>query len=320
MVDLEAADLSSLAEKARASGHWHFASDTEIEEICAKVKMPNVSIFNQVSAEKYDVQSIRVYGGHNGKSALLWNQAWIVTCKDHFDLHHFPFDIQALSIEFRQNDPKSWDLFDLRVRFVQFHKIALEMPEWQMLEPTVIKEGNKATSVELHVRRFYWYYIQNVVVSLLLLSSVSLVILTMKWTDLGSRVSTCLTLILSSIAYKFILSATLPKVPYNTIIDYYVLASTYLLFFMTWFSVLPHVISTCYDDASLGDRVNHILMIFSPCMVCVFFLAWVLLACIVCFKNSKHKPIYVVGGKNWYAFNFAIPLFMKGQPIKRAEL
>ncbi|CAE8610777.1 unnamed protein product [Polarella glacialis] len=70
MVDLEAADLSSLAEKARASGHWHFASDTEIEEICAKAKMPNVSIFNQVSAEKYDVQSIRVYGGHNGKSAL----------------------------------------------------------------------------------------------------------------------------------------------------------------------------------------------------------------------------------------------------------
>lgn len=314
-VDLEEAGLQTLAAKARAKGHWYSASDKEIEEISSKVVLPNVSIFNQVTSESYDAQSIRVYGGVEGKSALLWNQAWVVTLKESFELKHFPFDVQALQIELRQNDPKTWDLFDLHVHLVQFHKLALELTEWHMLEPTVTRGSppEKSTNVALHIRRCALYYVQNVAIALLLLTSLGLVTFAMDVHDLGNRVGTCLTLILSSIAFKFILASTLPKVPYNTVIDYYVLASTFSLCLMTWLGICPQFAANSTGDIDFGNRINRFMMIISVVMVVGSFVIWAVCATVISFTNTGLKRIKLVKGKNWYAFNFSLPTFMQGR-------
>ena len=73
-----------------------------------------LSVFNTVTCE-HDEQSLRLYSGVPGRTALMWNREYRVECRNRFDLHNFPFDSQTLPIELRLNDPRSWDKFDLQV-------------------------------------------------------------------------------------------------------------------------------------------------------------------------------------------------------------
>jgi len=117
------------------------------------------------------------------------------------------------------------------------------MVEWEMLLPLVQRDKNspphKVSKVLFPVRRLSWFYMQNIVLMMFILTSLGLLAFTMDVSDLGSRVSTVLTIILTAVAFKFIISDNLPKVQYNTAIDYYVLACTISLALMAALSVVP---------------------------------------------------------------------------------
>ena len=111
-----------------------------------------------------------------------------------FELHDFPFDTQDLNLQFRLNDTLTWDAFDLTVVTVQFHKQALVQTEWCAYAPMIKRDSpaHKVTKVQLKFRRLSWFYVQNIAISMLFISSLALLSFVMDVTDLGSRVSTCL--------------------------------------------------------------------------------------------------------------------------------
>ena len=212
--NLRAIGLGNVADRATAAGHFTNMSEEEKEALNTASPIPIITVFNAVGHEDTDPADIRAYGSKKESNYVMWNKLYEVTCRERFELHNFPFDLQDLHVELRLNDPKTWDAYDLTVHTVQFHKQAIEQTEWSMLAPAIKRDTPawKATKIRFHVLRLSTFYIQNVVLTMFVLSLLGLLSFTMDVADVGSRVGNLLTLILTAVAFKFILANTLPKV------------------------------------------------------------------------------------------------------------
>lgn len=308
-VDLHAIGLVHLAKKALRSGHFYSMTSSEIEELQEKYRIPAISLFNETSNEDTEPFDVRVYGGKEGMTGLLWNKLFHCTCREKCDLHDFPFDWQDLVLDLRLNDPKTWDDFNLTVNSVQFHKDALSLSEWRLYAPIVKRDSpkEKATRVLLPVKRYSAFYMQNIVAMLFGLTMLGLLSFAMDVGDLGSRVSTLLTIILTVVAFKFILASTLPKVPYNCLIDYFMMSQMFALGMMSLFCILP---SFWAND--LAATINIALASFSGFFLVGSLLLWLLYAHYASHgaRSRRMKAIEMVPNKNWYSFRYSSPAFL----------
>jgi hypothetical protein len=94
--DLEAAGLSELLQLAHASGHYYSLSDEEVANFEQKVDLPFTGnpFFNAIDCTVLDPHnSVRVYAT---SGAVMLNQGYLCTFREHFELQHFPFDKQDL--------------------------------------------------------------------------------------------------------------------------------------------------------------------------------------------------------------------------------
>ncbi len=74
------------------------------------------------------------------------------------------------------------------------------------------------------VRRKPWFFESNVTIVLFILTSMSLITFRVDASEVADMSSITLTLILTAVAYKFIISDNMPKCSYFTILDKYILA------------------------------------------------------------------------------------------------
>ena len=319
--NLEELGLNELAEKTLASGNYHLLSRAEYDHLASVMAIPIPILSNKINETETDPADIRCYGGTPDGTAFMWNKAFQVTCCERFELQNFPFDMQDLSLEFRLNDPKTWDKYDLTVVSVQFHKQALYQTEWKAYGPVIKRDSpaHKVTKVSLKFGRLSWFYIQNIVLAMLFISSLALLSFVMEISDLGSRVSTCLTVVLTIVAFKFITSSSLPKVPYNTVVDIYINASSGALILVTYFSVVPSLFLPSGDGGDTNSTIpsagtavltNQALGWFSLALVLFIFIAWDLYALRIAHSWKLTKPILIKEDKNWYSFRFSTPDFL----------
>jgi hypothetical protein len=308
-INLHAIGLRHLAEKALQTGHFYSLTRSEIESLEEEYSIPNISLFNEISNEETDPFDVRVYGGKEGMTAVLWNKLYHSTCRERFDLQDFPFDCQDLVLDFRLNDPKTWDDFNLTINTVQFHKDALKLSEWKMYAPIVKRDSpkEKATKVLLLVKRFSGFYLQNIVAMMFGLTMLGLLAFAMDVADLGSRVSTILTLILTVVAFKFILASTLPKVPYNCLIDYFMMTQMAALGMMALFCILPN-----FFAVDIGKSLNLALALLSCFFIVSSLLSWLLYAkyCVNDVQSRNVKAVPLVPNKNWYSYRYSSPAFL----------
>ena len=242
-----------------------------------------LSVFNAVTCEK-DEQAVRLYSGVTGRTALMFhrNREYRVECRDCFELRNFPFDTQSLPIELRLNDPKSWDKFDLLVIAVQFHKEALKLTEWRMLVPGVCRDSpaSHVTILRLQAARLPHYYVVNVVGIMFGLTILGLLCYTMPIDDVASRINALLTLILTSVAFKFVLAGALPKVPYNTLADWFVLLSMVTLASTAFLSLVPLNLPMVFADAD-AQFTNYICAAVCGGLIALTLGGWSIRAYIV---------------------------------------
>lgn len=306
-VNLHTLGMADVANRARQAGHYCVMTDGEKEEFCAKSPVPVMTVFNMIEDNgTNEVADIRVYGGETDNTGVLWNKLYNVVCREAFELHDFPFDCQRLQIELRNNSTSTWDLFDVRVNAVQFHRKALEASEWAVLEPTV-KRGcppHKVSLVDLHVKRKSMFYLQNVVFLTSLLTLLGLVTFMMPIDDVGGRVGNVFTMILTAVALKFVLAGSLPKVPYNTKLDYFLLGSFVELAVMAVMCAIPHLL-----DNSIQTKVNNYVAIVLGTSYGLFVVTWWI---IVEKKTWKQhfKTIRYSEEKAWYFFLYSDAHFL----------
>lgn len=143
--------------------------------------------------------------------------------KQVFELHHFPYDYQDLSIELSIDEGEH---FDFSINDIRFRKVSLEHPEWVILEPNAIWYNPFASEVNLRAKRKPTYYIQNVVVVLIILTALGIIPFFFDDMDMSGRILTQTTLLLTVVAFKFVLASQIPRTSYNTLLDHYILWST----------------------------------------------------------------------------------------------
>jgi hypothetical protein len=311
VIDLNDFGLDHLAAKARASTEKYSLARHEVEEFLDKYNVPEVSVFNKVDGGPDGVPDIRIYGGFKGHTLIMWNQGYRVTCRERFELEHFPFDSNDLSMDLRLNDPITWDLYDLQIDIVQFNKIAIYQTEYELYIP-VMKAGSpshKAQSVIFQASRKPRYYIQNIVMMMFALSSLGLLSFVMDIADLGDRVATVLTVILTAVAFKFIIDGALPKVPYNTVIDYYILGSTLSLALMAVLCVVPSLSFWGSEDTQW--YINFGLGWGYGFIVIAQLILWLIWAKYVSATSCTTKPIHIKEGKNWYSYRYHNSPYLK---------
>jgi len=155
-------------------------------------------------------------------------------------LKNFPFDRQVFSIQLASSGITRKKVeFLLDSNFKSGIAQELSLSDWDVLRwtaetrdykpmPTVKAIPGFAFSFE--AKRRTGYFIIKVIIPLILIVTMSWIVFWMDPREAGTQISVSITTMLTLIAYRFAIDASLPKVSYLTRLDYFILLSTILVY------------------------------------------------------------------------------------------
>ena len=301
--------LANLSERARAKGDQCKLEDDEVDALLLKVKLPKVEFYNKLEEVVLDPPAVRVYAKEGEPTALMWNAAYGVTLKEVFEMEDFPVDVQDLTLDLRLVDSTLWKRFQLVVHGVQFEAGALEITEWALCEPIVEKVNKEQTKVRLQVKRKFYFFMVNVVSVLVGVTLLSGLSFTCGVDDNGDRLSIVLTLLLTSVAFKFVVAELMPKVSYLTRLDTLVLGSMAALFSNSILVVIPSGVLWLYPDTPAYAETTNICLGVSFVAISLVSAGCWLAHVRNAGKNARTRLIETQKGKRWYHFAYYEPAF-----------
>jgi hypothetical protein len=98
------------------------------------------------------------------------------------------------------------------------------------------------------------HYILKVILPLVLIVIMSWVVFWIDPTTSSSQISVAVTSMLTLIAYRFAIDSQLPRLPYMTRLDAFILISTILVFF----SLIEVLVTTILDNNQQTERAKKI--------------------------------------------------------------
>jgi len=204
--------------------------------------------------------------GHDNAPAVTLTMRVTGTFREQFELGWFPFDTQPLNlIVTSKHRANVFSLYgEQEASRVRTEYMVL--PEFLMspVQFCVARTGGHTDLVSLSypllymgvvAKRRHGYYSWNVFLPTLLLTAMAISTFAVPATDVADRLSVILTLVLTAVAFKFVVSQSLPNIPYNTFLDWYVLISFLLLMLIVIdVSVVGFLIPHAPDAADTIDR------------------------------------------------------------------
>eukprot|EP00794_Sanderia_malayensis_P020420 gene20420-22433_t len=170
------------------------------------------------------------------------------------DVQHFPFDYQRLTvtvtshwdiseIEFimdRKNNIRTWNFASKKEWDLQ--KYVLTEKKFTKKEYCDKKEDEETMSTspntyplykfKMYARRKYNFFLYNIALIMALITALTFSIHTVGADIPGERIQISLTLLLTSVALKYVVNGYIPQTPTPTVIDSHILASMVFQFFM----------------------------------------------------------------------------------------
>lgn len=163
---------------------------------------------------------------------------------EEYELADFPFDLQDISIVGTLNLPTSRaSLINNQAFYSIYHEKSFRLGSTykvtyndQVHVTTTYSDANESSAGHVYPRvifnmkltRLQGYYAWNIVLPMAVLTTLTSLSIGVEESD-GSRLSTgdrlqiTLTLLLTSVAFKFVVAESLPRVSYQTILDKYIL-------------------------------------------------------------------------------------------------
>lgn len=196
-------------------------------------------VAEEVRRSIWNAQIIAINGAEDvkvGRSKLTIHSTGLVEVRARLtqsleaplNFHGFPFDNQVLPI---QLESFVWhaDIVQLRaLPDVSGFAPEFRMPEWEVLGVrTALARSHRSIdgvpfsrlTFNVEIRRQSGYYVWKVILPLIIIVMISWVVFWMHEERLGRRAAVSATGILTTIAYQFIVSESLPRVPYLTAMD-----------------------------------------------------------------------------------------------------
>ncbi|XP_078671027.1 gamma-aminobutyric acid receptor subunit beta-like [Branchiostoma floridae x Branchiostoma belcheri] len=202
-----------------------------------------------------------------------FRKVW-ATFKANMDLTDFPFDHQKLTIQLMSG----WSIkyVDLRKNYGSNDTINeddfADGDQWTVSKYLECEHGTKTNlqsetfgvypvyNITAHVQRKTAFYIWNTALILLLIMLVSFAVFSIPIEDLDRRLTNTFTLLLTTVAFKLVVSQYLPTVPYLTLLDKYVLRWIIFQCVVAALNAVTSAIRDCdrtdsHDKARLFDKV-----------------------------------------------------------------
>ena len=211
----------------------------EIDPVHAAELQPRISFANAASVEEV-TQDLVVYLSPN--DPLGWVRAehhYRGTFHQMMGLHAFPFDLQKLEITLRLPHRT-----DMGREFTQYYnaegraeasvKDWVKLSEWERFEPHgtagTDSKGRAKYTITLPMLRRHRFYVTNVMAIMSAICFLAFTSFGLPTEQLADRSSIVLTLLLTAVAFKLVISDSIPKVGYFTVMDYYMNGMFALLF------------------------------------------------------------------------------------------
>jgi hypothetical protein len=154
-----------------------------------------------------------------------------------FDLHRFPFDVQKLpfhvstfersdQVKFGKDLAAGGRLLPSGTLIPEGSLVPSEFQVWRAVQEDIHETHQKESSsrstypmytVTASVSRKPQYHMFNVFAVVFILTVLSGTGFAIDVTDVGQRMSAILTLILTNVAFKYVISQSIPHVSYNTV-------------------------------------------------------------------------------------------------------
>ncbi len=168
------------------------------------------------------------------------------TFKEMLDITYFPFDYQTLSLTITTS--WKWELVTLQKDYERDDNIRTWnfscQNDWD-LQPHVLTESSFTRkepaasnnvfpiyTIKMHALRKYGYYLYNVALIMDLITALTFTAYTVDAGMPAERIQISLTLLLTSIALKFVVNDFVPQVPYPTLLDKFIISCMIFQFFM----------------------------------------------------------------------------------------
>eukprot|EP00873_Tetraselmis_striata_P034887 jgi/Tetstr1/455151/TSEL_042001.t1 len=226
----------------------------EDTESLYKAGVPHLSIINGVDVELVDAGRLAVVDVDAG--VLELSHKYSGTLSQSFDLHDFPFDRQRLAVKISMNSGNDRSRTFAASGFTLIEG-QVSLPEWSIaqeleVDESHVEEDRSAMHYQIPIRRKHAYYSQN----------------------FADRAGILLTILLTAVAFKFVVADMLPKVPYFTKLDLYVSACFALVFLLT---VQMAASALVKDAAAAGavDRYAGAALAASWALFHVVYIGWV---------------------------------------------
>ena len=204
------------------------------------------------------------------EGVVTYSQRYVGALSQPLRLSEFPFDEHQFTIQFASTGYNNEE-----IRFVPGPSTKdpelvgggiadkLSLPDWgivkyvaqeRMYKPTVDVEV-PGFVFEFTAKRYVQYYLWNVIMPLVFIVMMSWGGFWIDPTNTGAQIGVSTSAILTLIAYRFMLSNLLPKLPYMTRMDLFTLGSTALVF-LTLVEVLVTTKLVRMEKETIGRRID----------------------------------------------------------------
>lgn len=164
---------------------------------------------------------------------IRWEKRIRGVFKEIFELEKFPYDVQTLLVRIRLNSHRDNKIMK---RFFTVGdendeesgptmKPTVFVPEWRLYKPfhkcAHDDKGKPVYDVYMIINRRHGYFTNNVLVMMGSMCTLCLGAFAIDRKEYADRCSVVLTLLLTAVAFKFVVSDSMPKIPYLTVLDTY---------------------------------------------------------------------------------------------------
>jgi hypothetical protein len=201
----------------------------------SEVWIPNILVFNKrnISTDLPKVVTILKDG------TVVYRQRLIGTFGAQLDLHRFPLDSQSLLVQLvNYGNGEEEVLLVESPDFAATRNPNLSIRDWNVGTVSLTADtflpipGAQALSrlnVRLDIERLMRYYIVQMLIPLILIVAMSWIPFWINPEIVPTRIGTCVTTVLTLIAYRFMFGSLVPKLPYLTLFDYLLFGATILV-------------------------------------------------------------------------------------------
>jgi len=250
----------SMIQKAKEFGGPYKLEDQEYELFEDELIYPqSLGIRNMICCTENAEKQFEILDPFKGEVWMKYFDG-LFTCREVQELAIFPFDVQDLHIDLVLASRVDQDRFDLRLHTVEFSRAVLDVMEWTVYPPETDRKGEHGTSVRLVVVRRSLYYMKSIIMTSLLFSVISLTAFSIpiayesndyedKGSGIAERVSMTLTMMLTSVAFKFAIAEELPRINYYTELDKFLVQHFGFIFLLSvYFTMGPYVCNNADED------------------------------------------------------------------------